>query len=67
MFITSLLLCKSLKHITKIFPLSQENEHAGEDELLARVPLLDRKAGKKESEKQSKMEKITVVPSLESF
>lgn len=41
-FIMSLLLCTSLKHITKIFPLSQEEDRMGEDELLARVPLLSR-------------------------
>ena len=57
----SLLLCTSLKHITKIFPLSQEEGRTGEDKLLTRVPLLNRKAGKKAEEKPSKMEKIMVV------
>lgn len=64
----SLLLRKSLKHITKIFPLSQEENIAGEDELLARVPSLNRKAGKKEYEqekkKKAKWEKIMVAPCL---
>lgn len=41
--------------------------NGGEDEWLARVPLLNRKPGKKEQEKQSKMERIMVIPSLESF
>ena len=47
--------------------MSQEEDSMGEDELLARVPLLSRQAGEKGDEKQSKMEKNMVVPSLESF
>lgn len=39
----------------------------GKGEPLARVPLLNREAGRKELERQSNMEKIMVVPSLESF
>lgn len=54
MFIMSPLLRKSLKHITKIFPLSQEENIVGEDELLARVPSLNRKAGKKEYKQKKK-------------
>lgn len=40
--------------MTKIFPLSQEENIVGEDEMLVRVPSLNRKAGKKEYEKKKK-------------
>lgn len=48
---------QSLKHITKIFPLSQEESMMGREEPWARVPSRSGKAGREKEGKQSKVEK----------